>query len=370
MPVAFVVVGVLAGLFLEKVILRGLGLLAERTEWPIDNVIFRAFRGVPLFWGAAVGLYLALLTFELSEEKVVLLQDVLLAAVLWSVTIIVARIAAGLVSAYAGREGTFLPATSIIPGLIRLLIYVVGALIVMGELAIPIAPLLTALGVGGLAVALALQDTLSNVFAGLYLIASREINPGDYVSIAEGEEGYVLDINWRSTTIQTLLDNTVIVPNAKLASSIVTNYHLVQRETIIRVPVPVDYESDLEQVERVTLEVAREAMEEVVPNVRWEPRLYLHTFGEFSLNLTVLMRVRNLFDQYRLRHVFMQKLVARYRQEGIRIPFPIKEFEMELSTEGLDAGRRGQLRPPDGSEGPAANDDVMRRTDRGGSLTS
>ena len=356
---AFVGAGVAAGLFAERVLLRWLDALARRTKWRADNVIFRSIRGIPVFWGFAAGLYVGRLYLApgVAEEGSAFLEafeTVLLVAVLWSLTIIAARIASGLTTTYANRENTFLPMTSLIPTLVRLFVYSIGTLIVLNALGVSIAPLLTALGVGGLAVALALQDTLSNVFAGLYLIASGQIKAGDYLRLEGGEEGYVRDINWRSTTLRTVLDNQVIVPNAKLASSIVLNYHLERRPLRVRIPVAVDYESDLRHVERVTLAVAREVIAVVSPRLQGqEPEVYLHTFGEFSLNLTVILPVEEFYQQHRLRHEFMIRLIERYRQEGIRIPFPIKEFEMELSTEGLDAGRPGRLQRPDRHEGPA-----------------
>jgi small-conductance mechanosensitive channel len=79
--------------------------------------------------------------------------------------------------------------------------------------------------VGGLAVALALQDTLSNLFAGLHIIASKKLLPGDYFLLDSGEEGYVQDVNWRNTFIRTLRNNMIVVPNARLASAILTNYY-------------------------------------------------------------------------------------------------------------------------------------------------
>lgn len=353
-PLAIIVAGVVAGLFLEKVILRWLDVLADRTKWEVDNIVFKSIRGVPVFWGAAGGVYLAILTLNISERIADLLGKLLIVAILWSITIIAARVTATLTTTYGSKNVTFLPATSLIPALTRLLIYVVGFLIILSSLNISIAPLLTALGVGGLAVALALQNTLSNVFAGLYLIASRQINPGDYVRLDSGQEGYAVDIDWRSTIVRTVLGNTVIIPNATMASSIVTNFSLHRREIQIKIPVAVDYESDLRHVERVTLEVARETIRKINPALqKFEPHLYFHTFGEFSLNLTVVVAVNDYFDQYRLRHEFMIALMDRYKAEGINIPFPIKEFEMELSTEGLDADRTGSLERPSSRTGPA-----------------
>src|SRR6266568_4465666 len=123
--------------------------------------------------------------------------------------------------------------------------------------------IVTALGVGGLAVALALQDTLTNLFAGVHILTSRKVQPGDFIQLDNGMQGYVVDTNWRNTTIRQLPNNIIVVPNATVASSIVTNYHLPQQEMSVTVQVGVGYGSDLGHVERVTCEVGREVMREV-----------------------------------------------------------------------------------------------------------
>lgn len=347
-PLAFVAAGLLLGLFLEKVVLRQLQALALVTRWPTDNVIFASFKGIPLFWGAALGLYGALQFATSDPDTEAYLRSALLVAIVWSLTIVAARTGAGLVTSYAGRTGTLLPSTSIIPNLVRLTLYALGLLIVLNALGIPITPILTALGVGGLAVALALQDTLANVFAGLYLLAARQIKPGHFIRLEGGDEGYVHDITWRSTAVRTIYDNLIIIPNAKLASAVVTNYSLPQEHLLLRIAVGVDYDSDLDRVERLTAEVAREAVEEATRRkLDEEPRTYYQSFGEFSLNLVVFVRVRDYFEQYRVRHLFMKKLIARFRAEGIKLPFPIREFQMQVSPEGPEAGGSARVYPPD-----------------------
>lgn len=362
LPATAVVVGFLIGFFVEKVVLGRLRVLAEGTEWPTDNIVFAAFRGIPVFWGGAAGIYVALHAVATDPEIIDLLEKLLVVAVLWSATIVAARIAAGLVTGYAGRGSTLLPSTSIIPNLVRLSVYVTGLLIILNTLEISIAPVLTALGVGGLAVALALQDTLSNVFAGLYLLAARQVKPGDFIRLDSGDEGYINDITWRSTVVRTIYDNLVIVPNAKLASAIVTNYHLPVREMLLRIPVGVEYDSDLERVEQVTVDVARETLREITgAEPATEPMVLFQAFGEFSLNFIVLLRVREYFDQYRVRHLFIKKLLPRYRAEGIRIPFPIREFQMQLDPEGPGAGH---VEGPAYEESPFESNAPESREDR------
>jgi len=118
-------------------------------------------------------------------------------------------------------------------------VLVVGGLVLLGALGVQITPLLTALGVGGLAVALALQDTLSNLFAGLHLLADRPIRVGDYVKLADGVEGFVLDVGWRSTRVRQLQNSIAIVPNSSVAKATIVNYYLPEPRLVISVRVSV-----------------------------------------------------------------------------------------------------------------------------------
>jgi small-conductance mechanosensitive channel len=209
----------------------------------------------------------------------------------------------------------------------------IGVLIMLQSLGISITPIITALGVGGLAVALALQDTLSNLFSGLQILISRQLRPGDYIRLDTGEEGYVADITWRNTTIRALPNNMIVVPNAKLASSIiVTNYYMPEQEMSVLVQVGVAYESDLEKVEKVTIEVAKEVMKEVPGGVpEFEPFTRYHTFADFSINFSVILRAKEVVDQYLIKHEFVKRLHRRYLKEGIQIPFPIRTIHMKES---------------------------------------
>ncbi len=212
----------------------------------------------------------------------------------------------------------------------QILIWMIGITITLRQLGISITPILTALGVGGLAVALALQDTLSNLFAGIQIIMSGQVRIGDYVKLETSDEGYVIDINWRTTTLEALYKNVIVVPNAKLATSIATNYQIPQPSIIVRVNAGVSYNSDLEHVERVCLETANEVMKShpgAVPDVK--PSFRISEFGDSSVNFRVLLHAKEYADQYALSHEFMMKLFKRFREEGIEIPFPQRVVTMK-----------------------------------------
>ncbi|HWO43065.1 MAG TPA: mechanosensitive ion channel family protein [Candidatus Eisenbacteria bacterium] len=215
------------------------------------------------------------------------------------------------------------------------LFIVIGGMIILDSLGVSITPLLTTLGIGSLAVAIALQDTLGNFFAGLYIKADRPFQTGDYIRLESGEEGYVAHIGWRNTRIRMLPNNMVIVPNNKLVQSHITNYYLPDREIAVLVQVGVDYASDLQKVERVTCEVAKEVLGSVPGAVReFEPFIRYHTFNQSSIDFSVILRGREFTDNFLIKHEFIKKLHARYKREGITIPFPIRTIYMDSERDG------------------------------------
>ncbi|MBI3333472.1 MAG: mechanosensitive ion channel family protein [Candidatus Omnitrophica bacterium] len=247
-------------------------------------------------------------------------------------TSVALRLADRLIRRYADKLSTTLPLTSLTQNLAKGSILAIGGLIVLNSLGISVTPILTALGLGGLAVALGLQETLSSLFAGIHIVTARQIRIGDYVRLDTGQEGYVVDIAWRTTRLRTLSNSLVVVPNTKLSQAIVTNYDLPSQEIAVLVEVGVDCGSDLEKVERVTVEVAREVMKEVPGGVPdFEPMVRYHTFAESSINFTAVLRGRSFADQYLIKHEFIKRLHRRYAREGIVIPFPTRTILQEKS---------------------------------------
>ncbi len=335
LPVVQIAAGLLLGLIVEKIVLGHLRRVAVRTPSEIDDVVVASLRGMPLLWLFLAGLFAASDRLgDFAPHWLNLANRTLLVVFLLSLTLAAARLLSGLVAVLSSQSKGLLPSTSIFRNLATLLAVTVGALVILDTLGISITPVLTALGVGGLAVALALQDTLSNLFAGIGIIASHQVRIGDYIKLAEGHEGYVTDIRWRNTTIRTLPNNVVIVPNNKLASAVITNYYQPSKDMGVRVQVGVGYGSDLEKVEKVTIEVGREVMRTVQGGVpEFEPFIRYHTFGESSIQFTVILRGQEFTDQYLVTHEFIKRLQRRYAQEGIEIPFPIRTVHLKPEAE-------------------------------------
>ncbi len=184
-----------------------------------------------------------------------------------------------------------------------------------------------------MAVALALQQTLSNLFSGFYITVSKQIKRGDFINIESGPAGFVDDITWRNTTIKTFQNNLVIIPNEKLSSAIITNYNLPESALNTSVQVGVSYGSDLQKVEEVTKKVAREIMKTVPGGVPdFEPIIRYHTLAESSINFVVIFRIKDLQYEKLIIHEFIKKLCEIYKKEGIEIPFPIRTVFLKQQT--------------------------------------
>jgi len=324
-PLLVFFVTLFVGFFLRRILVARLERWAEKTKSPLDDIIIHALEAPFVFWFFILAVYLGFEVSNLPENILRLAGKGSLALIVLSVTWVVATIAGQLVKFYAVKIESALPVTSLTQNIAKGTILLIGVLIILNSLGISIAPILATLGVGGLAVALALQDTLSNLFAGFHIIVTRQIQIGDYIKMESGEEGYVIDINWRTTKIKMLPNNVVLIPNTKLAQAIVTNYYLPDKELAVLVNLGVHYDSDLNHVEKVTCEVAKEVMEKVPGGVpAFVPFIRFHTLGDFSVNFTVILRAKEFADQHLIKHEFIRRVLPRYRQEGIIIPYPIR----------------------------------------------
>jgi small-conductance mechanosensitive channel len=327
-PVVYVGGSLLLGLFLEHIVLGRFRAFAKRTSWEADDVIANALSGALILWLLLFGIWSASSSLEMTPRMENLVRNVLVVVFILSVTMVLSKMTDGMISLYSGKSEGLIGSTSIFRNLGRAIVWIVGFLVVLQTLGISIAPILTALGVGGLAVALALQDTLSNLFAGLHIIASRQVRVGDFIRF-EDKEGYVQDIRWRNTIIRALSNNMIIVPNAKLAGATIINYYQPAVDLSVVVELGVSYASDLATVERVTTEVARETMREVKGGVPdFEPFIRYHTFADSSINFSVILRGKEYTDKYLIQHEFMKRLQRRYQQEGIEIPFPQRTIHL------------------------------------------
>ena len=227
--------------------------------------------------------------------------------------------------------------TVIWPILIRItsiVVFTLGALVALDLMGIPITPLLAGLGIGGLAVALALSPTISSFIAGTYVVAEGHISEGDYIEIDSERAGFVINVGWRSTVLRSRFNNVIVVPNSLITESIVTNYATPSPAVTGNVENGVSYESDLKQVEEVSLEVARKVIAEAESaNRDFEPVFRYMEFADSNINFRIVFQGVDRAGMIAIRHEIIKELHARFQEEGIEINYPVRKITTVLPDE-------------------------------------
>ena len=325
-PLCVLAVTLAVGYAAKRIMVRLLRPWAARSKGPTAQIVINAVKGPFMIWVLILGTHLAMQSSELPPRATLWIGRVLLALWILSLTVVSSRLAGGLIRLRGSGIPGALPVTTLTQTLAQLAVVILGLLVLLNLWGVSITPILTALGVGGLAVALALQDTLSNLFAGFYVAVAGQVRLGDYIRLSTGEEGYVTDIGWRSTTIRPLANNMIIIPNSKLGQAIVTNFYLPDKRVGVSIQIAVSYDCDPDRVERVLLEEARIAAREIpgmladpAPGVSFDPG-----FGDWALGFTLGYSVQEFADQFRVRAELRKRILKRLRQEKIDMPFPTR----------------------------------------------
>jgi small-conductance mechanosensitive channel len=284
----------------------------------VRGAMARALRGQPEIWAILVATAL-FRPFDFLYARTPLWIDRLtvLLAVL-SVTMFAARLAGWLIRAYLSKDTVAAPGGSIFANLARMIIWAVGLTIMLGALKVEIGPLVASLGVAGLAVSLGLQDTIANFFSGLQITTSRQIQPGQYIRLSTAEEGTVLDVTWRNTTLRSPSNDLVIVPNSVIARSQITNFTANSEEHTVAIPFTIAYGSDLDRIKEVAAAVATEVRDELDGAVKdFEPACRFRALGADGVSAAVTIRVERYQERLPIVSELVQRLHARFAEAGI-----------------------------------------------------
>ena len=346
---ATLVVSWLVKLVASRVKSRLRGKTANSLAAQIVDSIDDPLTGLILLWG----LFLAVIGLPPVGAYAVPIRQGFTVFAIIMVAYTIIRVQGNALTWYVSRIGRRRPQAKVLRTMLpmarrtnSILILVMGILVVMDQLGIAIAPLIAGLGIAGLAVALALQGTLSDFFAGLNILTDGSLRVGDYIELEGGLAGYIDQIGWRTTRIRMMANNMIIIPNSRLASSIATNYNFPAEELSVYLTVGVAYSSDLDHVERVTVEVAKQVMGETDGSVEgYEPSIWYDNFDDSNITFWVVLRAYGYMEMWQLKHNFIKALLRRYNQEGIEISFPARSLYFKDSPPLTDTtnplGRRG-----------------------------
>lgn len=321
-PIACIVVGAAVGALLEFTLQRRVARSKFVADHPWLGILIDAIDVGIVFWMTALGVHIALQVSQLPQNISHLLDQTLLVLVCGSVTFVAMRFVGNSVLRLSRGSGQQqIGSGTLFASVAQAVIAALGVLFTLSSLGIEVTPLLTALGVGGLAVALALQPPLANLFSGIQLVASRQIRPGDYIALPSGQEGFVEDINWRSISIRESANNLVVVPNTVLAQEVFVNYRLPEPRVTARVLLRVAYGSDLEFVEKLALEAVERIYEEANSvGASHEATVRVVEFADTTVNLMVSFFVHRAVDQERAKSEFLRRFYELLLKQNIGSP--------------------------------------------------
>ena len=332
--------GFLLAWVLARLMRRFVHVATRATATDLDDEIAQQVRMPVVAMVVVQAAYLALRSLSYLDDHARTSRRLWAAASLLVAVVLIWRVISAVFAWYRTRAaaGDALLGEKALPILRRIVnvtIVLVGGVIVLDQLGIAISPLLAGLGIGGLAVALAAQPILANIFAGSYVLSDGSIRVGDFIELEGGPTGWVEDIGWRATRIQTFDNNIIVMPNSTLADATVTNF--ARGEPPVGAPVicGVAYEEDLEAVEAIVLDVLAGIIRDLPEaDPGYDPLLRFQAFGESNVDFLIKLRATNRRDVGRLQHEMIKRVHTRLAAEGITINYPARRLFLEQQDTG------------------------------------
>ena len=319
LPVAAFLVALLILLLARHAVMKWLRRHGQ-GQAAIGQIALDTLRLPSLLWAIAAAVHVGLALSIIPEKYAARASTAILAFLIASACLVLASVLVRALTMMGRRRGIALATAGLAQTLIRVFIFTCGAAAVLSLYNVNIRPLLAALGVGGLAVALALQDTLSNFFAGIHILVEEPIGLGSYIRLSSGEEGVVTDIGWRTTRVRNGGNNVVVIPNTKITSGILVNYNLPDTRVMGDVAVIVGYEADVDQVRRIALEEARGCsgvLAAPAPQVFFAPGV-----TPTHLQFTLVFAVAEFGQRGPAQSELRLRIYQRMRAEGVPLPEP------------------------------------------------
>ncbi|MDR1511515.1 MAG: mechanosensitive ion channel [Endomicrobium sp.] len=303
------------GFIFRKYVVKIIQNIFSKIGFVLSGEIIGISRNYISFWFFLIALYIAFLTAPLNSIGAII-HKLFYGLFVFSVVTLVASILSKFLSKFILEK--------IGINIIRLAIILIGLVLILNQLGVKLTPVLAAFGVGSLPVVLGLQDTLANFFAGVSIVASKQIVRGSYIKInSTGVEGTIVEVNWRSTLIKEISNSIISIPNNKLLSSIVTSFHLNKSGVNALVRCGVAYGSDLEHVERIAMLAAQEVIDKYDDSVKtFIPIVQFTNFSDFSIDFILIFKVKNMYKKDFLQSETLKNLYKKFNDEKIEIPYP------------------------------------------------
>lgn len=339
-PAFFVSLGLITGLIVEKILLGTIRKVLGQTASTLNGHLSELVRGMIRWIFGLWGVYAATFNMPfLPEGNLEMIRRIVFVMSMLIAIRLLAQVAVALVRFYLTHAKIMraLPDTSIFENLIRFAVYAFGGIMLLQTLGISVVPLITALGVGGLAISLALQDTLANLFAGIQMILARQIRVGNTIQLENGLSGKVEDIGWRTTTLKQLSGNLVILPNSKMASNIIVNYNNPHPELTLSLQIAIPLGVDLEKAEQIAMHAAQTVGDQLLaekPGLskkqsECKPLVRFVSYGDSWINMSVQLPFLVPMDGGLVRHELFKALHTSMLAEKVTLPFPQQVLHLD-----------------------------------------
>ena len=332
---AIALIGIVAAFVFHKLIFPLIVRFTHRTPTDLDSRLVKSVRWPTTLGFVVLGVYLAFtVPLDLTESQQSQVDTVGQALGVMIVITVVVGLLSSAIDWYLASLAT--SATRVVDlrllPLIRraggVIIYAIGGLLMMDVLGINISPLIAGLGLGGLAVALAIQPTLANLFAGTYVMTEGVIATGDYIQLENGLQGYVVEVSWRSTRIRDWHNNLVVVPNSKFAETIITNFQQPTHAVNVYFECGTSYDSDLYRVEEICLEVMDTIIDSHPMAIKEYGKYFaFDNFGDSNVNFWLFVQATDRLGSFVVQSDMMKLLHKRFQEEGIVINYPVRTLQ-------------------------------------------
>lgn len=323
------------GMIIKKLLIFISKIINNFTSFSFEKLISYTFKNIPIQYATVFGIYKAIIRMNVGDNILNIANNIFDIFNIIITLILLFRLIINYIHLKGNNTSQTrignISNTSILDNIIKTIACIVGIIAILGKFNISITPILTALGVGGIAVALALQDVLSNLFSGIYVISTSQIKPGDYIKIpSDNIEGTVEDISWRNTLVKSFNNEYIYIPNSKISSSIITNLSQTASGYVFTEELIVKFDEDLDKVEKVIYSVAKTLQENSeYAEHDYEPAIRFKKIEKYGIHVNTILKSNNYSDYFVLKHEFVKAIIEEFNKKGISIAYPTSDIHLK-----------------------------------------
>jgi small-conductance mechanosensitive channel len=315
----------------QVIILARLRVMAKRTKTDMDDAMIEIFQKIKPPFYFFVAIYFAVKQLALPEMVFKVLNVIILVAIVYEVVQAIVRVVDYFANKYLSKgekEGkqqskAMVKALSVI---VKIGLWVLAIILILGNLGFDVTSLIASLGIGGLAIALALQNILSDMFSSFSIYIDKPFQVGDYIMVGT-DGGTVEHIGLKSTRIRTLQGEELVVSNKELTSARVQNFKKLERRRIVA-SLGATYGTPVEKLNKI-----QPMIEKILKGMKLAEynRCYFESMGDFSLNYEVVYYVNSseMVDTVRIKNDFHLAVYKAFEDEGIEFAYPSQSIYLE-----------------------------------------